>query len=89
MELEPRWYTPKEAAQRLRVSHDTITRMIARDELPAIRLSERIVRIPAPALHRLESGAPIVRRRAVRRRVSKGVDFGVGETTPTRETIVR
>ena len=85
--MEPRWYTPKEAAERLRVSHDTITRMIARDELPAIRLSERILRIPAPALHRLEAGTPIVRRRSVRRRVRTGVEFGAGETPAARETV--
>jgi len=45
---EPRWYTIKEVAERLRVSHDTVARMIAREELPAIRVSDRIVRIPAP-----------------------------------------
>jgi excisionase family DNA binding protein len=89
--MEPRWYTPREAAERLRVSHDTITRMIGRGELPAIRLSARIVRIPAPALHRLESG-PVVRRRTVRRRVSEGLDFGVGESgesVPSRKAAVR
>jgi excisionase family DNA binding protein len=88
-QLHPRWYTPKEAAERLRVSHDTITRLIARGELPAIRLSERILRIPAPALHRLESGTPTTRRRVVRRRAGKGVEFGASESASARETVVR
>jgi len=76
-----------EAAARLRVSHDTITRMIDRGELPAIRLSHRIVRIPAPAVVRLESGAPVVRRSVVRRRVTKGVEFGAGESEPARKAV--
>ena len=55
---EPRWYTIKEVAERLRVSHDTVARMVERGELPAIRVSARLVRIPAPALHRIERAAP-------------------------------
>ena len=83
---ERRWYTIKEAAERLRVSHDTIARMVARDELPAIRVSERIVRIPAPALHRYEAGVTVTPRRVVRRRVGEGVAFGAGEQTTSLET---
>ena len=86
---EPRWYTIKEAAERLRVSHDTISRMIARDELPAIRVSERIVRIPAPALARFESGAPLERWSVVRRRVRTGVAFGAGEKVPVLDAVER
>jgi excisionase family DNA binding protein len=86
---EQRWYTIKEAAERLRVSHDTITRMIARDELPAIRVSERLVRIPAPALVRYETGTPVIRRPVVRRRVSEGVIFGAAERIPDPEIAKR
>ena len=82
---EPRWYTIKEVAERLRVSHDTVTRMIAREELPAIRVSDRLVRIPAPALHRFETGTPVVRRGVVRRRVRVGIEPGVGERIPDAE----
>lgn len=88
-QVEPRFLTPREAADRLRVSHDTITRMIDRGELPAIRLSRRIVRIPAPAVARLESDSPVVRRSVVRRRVTKGVDFGAGEVESVHETVAR
>jgi excisionase family DNA binding protein len=86
---EPRWYTIKEVAERLRVSHDTVARMIAREELPAIRVSDRIVRIPAPALDRFESGVLVDRRGVMRRRVRDGVSFGEGEAASSLETATR
>lgn len=86
---EPRWFTIKEVAERLRVSHDTVARMIERDELPAIRVSARLVRIPAPALDRFERGEPVLRRGVVRRRAAEGVRFGAGESIPAPETTTR
>ena len=86
---EPRWYTIKEVAERLRVSHDTVARMIERDELPAIRVSARLVRIPAPALHLIERGAAVARRGVVRRRVSRSVSLGAGESLPAAEAATR
>ncbi|HJP88515.1 MAG TPA: helix-turn-helix domain-containing protein [Candidatus Limnocylindrales bacterium] len=86
---EPRWYSIKEVAELLRVSHDTVARMIDRDELPAIRVSARLVRIPAPALRRYESGEPVVRRGVVRRRVERGIEFGAGEPIPALDATVR
>jgi excisionase family DNA binding protein len=86
---EPRWYTIKEVAERLRVSHDTVARMIARDEMPAIRVSDRLVRIPAPALHRFETGVPVARRGLVRRRVRVGIELGSGEGIPNRQAATR
>lgn len=79
---EQRWYSIKDVAERLGISHDTVARMIGRGEIPAIRVSDRIIRIPAPALLRLESGEQIERRRVVRRRVATGVKLGVGEDIP-------
>ena len=86
---EPRWYTIKEVAERLRISHDTVARMIAREELPAIRVSDRIVRIPAPALLRFESGMRVRTRSVVRRRVREGVSFGEGEAASSLEPATR
>lgn len=86
---EPRWYTIKEVADRLRVSHDTVARMVARDELPSIRVSDRIVRIPAPALHRFETGVLVAERRVVRRRAREGVRFGAGEAASSLDTATR
>lgn len=80
-----RYYTIAEAADRLSVSHDTISRLIARGALPAIRVSERLYRIPVTTLERYERGAGVTTRRVVRRRVDRGVDFGTGETIPDLE----
>jgi excisionase family DNA binding protein len=80
-----RYFTIREAAERLEISHDTVSRLIERGELPAIRISERLYRIPAPALERYESGAPATVRRVVRKRVAEGVQFGAGEQEPGAE----
>ncbi len=69
MAMSQRWYSIKEAAERLGVSHDTVSRLIARGELPAIRVSKRIVRIPVPAFEFYASGRQPTRRRVVRRQV--------------------
>lgn len=80
-----RYFTIKEAAERLEISHDTVSRLIERGELPAIRVSQRLYRIPAPALERYESGAPATARRVVEKHVAEGVQFGVGEKEPEVE----
>lgn len=77
--MSERYSTIKEAAERLRVSHDTISRLISSGELPAIRVSRRLYRIPSPALDRYESGVPVAERRVARRRVAHGIVFGEGE----------
>jgi excisionase family DNA binding protein len=77
--MAERYCTIKEAAERLRVSHDTISRLISSGELPAIRVSQRLYRIPTPALERYESGRPVAQRGVVRRRATRGIVFGAGE----------
>ena len=74
-----RWYSIKEAAEALGVSHDTVTRLVERGELPAIRVSERIIRIPAPAFEFYASGRKATPRRVVRRRVSESIEIGAEE----------
>jgi excisionase family DNA binding protein len=69
--LEQRWYSIMEAAERLGVSHDTVSRLVDRGELPAIRVSKRIVRIPVPAFEFYVSGRGPKHRRVVRRKVSE------------------
>jgi excisionase family DNA binding protein len=80
-----RWYSIKEAAERLEVSHDTVSRLVERGELPAIRVSERIVRIPVSAFEFYASGRKAAPRRVVRRSVSAGVQFGAQEPAPELE----
>jgi excisionase family DNA binding protein len=67
MTQERRYLTPAEAADELRVSTDTILRLIGSGELPAIRVSPRVIRIPVPAFRRFQEGPPVTPRRVVRR----------------------
>ncbi len=77
--MAERWYSIKQAAEQLGVSHDTVSRLVERGELPAIRISKRIVRIPVPAFEFYATGRNAAPRRVVRRHVTEGVRFGGGE----------
>jgi excisionase family DNA binding protein len=79
-----RWYSIKEAAAVLEVSHDTVSRLIERGDLPAVRVSKRIVRIPVPALDFYASGRKALPRRVVRQRVAEGVTLGAEESAADR-----
>jgi excisionase family DNA binding protein len=83
--MAERWYSIKEAADQLGVSHDTVSRLVDRGELPAIRVSSRIVRIPVPAFEVYASGRKPTRRRVVRRQVAEVARFGAGERTSELE----
>lgn len=67
--MSQRWYSIREAAERLGVSHDTVSRLVDRGELPAIRVSKRLVRIPVPAFDVYASSRSPRRRSVVRRPV--------------------
>jgi len=66
-----RFYTPQEVARLLGVSPTTVMSRIHEGALPAVRVSERIYRIPIPAFERFVSTAPRpainVRHRRVQR----------------------
>ena len=83
--MEQRWYSIKEAAERLGVSHDTVSRLVDRGELPAIRVSKRIVRIPVPAFEFYASGRTPTRRRVVRRQVSEARPIAPDEHVRERQ----
>ena len=51
-----RYHTPREVAQRLRVSPTTVMRAIHEGRLFAVRVSDRVYRIPVGALVRFERG---------------------------------
>lgn len=76
--MQKRYMTTSEVADTLRVSTDTVLRLIERGELAALRVSERIYRIPVPAFERYESGL-VARRRVVQRDVSDVEDYGATE----------
>ena len=85
--MAQRWYSIKEAADRLGVSHDTVSRLVERGELPAIRVSKRIVRIPVPAFDFYATGRKPTTRRVVRRQVDDVVPLGAGERVNEPELV--
>ncbi len=76
--MEKRYLSTAEVAAQLRVSTDTVLRLIERGELPALRISDRLFRIPASAFARFEQG-PVARRRVVHREVGDIQEYGSGE----------
>lgn len=82
MDARARYLTPSEAAAELRVSTDTVLRLISSGDLPALRVSARIIRIPVPAFVAFQAGRRSTRRPVVRRKRSTEVTFGAGEHTP-------
>ena len=79
--MEPRYVSPKDAATYLGVSADTVLRLIRAGQLPAIRVAERLYRIPIPALERFVKGP--VPSRPVVRQVADDV-LVIGEGIPAR-----
>jgi excisionase family DNA binding protein len=87
MTMAERWYSIKEAAERLGVSHDTVSRLVERGELPAIRVSKRIVRIPIPAFEFYASGRTPTKRRVLRRSVAELPPIAPGERVGDLEPV--
>ena len=82
------YYTPREAAEILAISDDAVLDLIKRGEIPALRLSPRITRIPMGAFDRWREGY-----RPRRRRVSIGparpqVEIGADEGLPADRDLV-
>ncbi|MEP7378018.1 MAG: helix-turn-helix domain-containing protein [Chloroflexota bacterium] len=73
-----RYLTTTEVAAELRVSTDTVLRLIQSGTLPALRVSERLYRIPAPAFARFIAG-PVDRRRVEYQNIDQIDDFGADE----------
>ena len=82
MSARARYLTPSEAATELRVSTDTVLRLISAGELPGLRVSPRIIRIPVPAFVAFQAGRRSTRRAVVRRKRPTEVPLGAGERTP-------
>lgn len=84
---ERRFLTPAEAASVLRVSTDTVLRLISAGTLPAIRVSPRLIRIPGPAFEAYQAGRAPSRRRVVTRPTSTEPSLGAGERIPDRQPV--
>jgi excisionase family DNA binding protein len=68
--LRKAFYSPAEVAELASVSPSTVLNYIKAGKLPAVRLSERLIRIPRKAVVRLlelDEARPVVRDRPHRR----------------------
>lgn len=71
-----RFYTPQEVARLLGVSPTTVMSRIHEGALPAVRVSERIYRVPVPAFERFVSTAPRPAFKVRHRRVERVKKLG-------------
>lgn len=85
------YYTPKEVAEALRISDDAVLDLIHRGDMPALRVSARIIRIPAAAFDAWREGRKPVRRRVRISEASgpKDISIGEGEQLPERAQALR
>ena len=80
--MERLYYTPREVAAALAISDDAVLDLINRGDLPALRVSARIIRIPIAAFDLWRSGVTPRRRRVTTRPASGTVTIGAGESPP-------
>ncbi len=79
--MSQRFYTPTEVADMLKVSSTTVMKLIHEGRLPAIRVSERIYRVPEVAFERFEA-ADRPALRITRERVRELEPLAAGEGLP-------
>jgi excisionase family DNA binding protein len=82
------YYTPREAAEILAISDDAVLDLIKRGEIPALRLSTRITRIPMVAFDRWREGYRPRRRRVSITPARRHVEVGASERLPTGRGLV-
>lgn len=78
------YYTPKEVAALLKVSDDTVLHLIDRGELPALRVSQRVIRVPIAAFDLWREGYAPKRRRVTISQESEISAIGEDEELPER-----
>jgi excisionase family DNA binding protein len=84
--MERLYYTPKEVAEMLAISDDAVLDLINRGDLPALRVSPRILRVPIAAFDLWRQGYRPKRRRVTIRPIEVELDIGGGEA-PTRAAV--
>ena len=80
---DKQFLSPNDIASELSVSPSTVLRLIHEQRLPAIRVSERIYRIPVAAFEKYKAGAlesPSPAR--ISPEISKRPRIGAGESMP-------
>ena len=84
------YYTPREAAEILAISDDAILDLINRAEMPGLRISPRITRIPIAAFDRWREGYRPRRRRVSIAPARRRLEIGADEQPPrAREMVAR
>ena len=87
--MDKLYYTPREVAEALAVSDDAVLDLIDRGELPALRVSPRIIRIPIAAFDLWREGYRPKRRRVVIRPSTRGLAIGTDENLTERVHAIR
>lgn len=88
--MDKLYYTPREAAAILAISDDAVLDLINRGDLPALRISPRITRIPIAAFDLWREGYQPHRRSVSIGPARRVVVVGEGEPLPrARRLIVR
>ena len=87
--MEKLYYTPREVATALDVSDDAVLDLIARGDLPALRVSPRIIRIPIAAFDLWRSGTKPKRRRVTIRPAGERPAIGADESLPEHAETLR
>jgi excisionase family DNA binding protein len=82
-----RFYSPQEVAQLLGVSPTTVMTRIRDGSLPAVHVSDRIYRIPAPAFERFVSSQPTRTFEIAFRPVNRVKKLGEAIATPADDLI--
>lgn len=82
------YYTPREAAEILAISDDAVLDLIKRGDLPALRLSTRITRIPIAAFDLWREGYRPRRRRVGIAPARRPVEVGADERLPVARDLV-
>lgn len=77
--MERLYYTPLEVAAALAISDDAVLDLIHRGDLPALRISPRIIRIPIVAFDLWRAGFRPARRRVTIQTAQREVEIGAGE----------
>ena len=87
--MDKLYYTPREVAEALAVSDDAVLDLIDRGELPALRVSPRIIRIPIVAFDLWREGVRPKRRRVGIRPATHAVVIGADESLAERAPVLR
>ena len=80
--MERAYYTTREVAEILAISDDAVLDLVHRGDIPAIRVSPRIIRIPIAGFDLWRAGLTPVRRPVTIRPGADAAGIGADEELP-------